>query len=44
MSQDFKVVMVGDAFVGKTTLAVVFTSEKYRAEYVPTICERYDIV
>lgn len=36
----FKVVMVGSAAVGKTTLAIVLiTSEKGPAEHIPTVCE-----
>ena len=36
----FKVVMVGNAAVGKTALAIVLiTSEKGPAEYIPTVCE-----
>ena len=37
--KDYKVVMVGNAAVGKTALAIMFTSGRFPVDYVPTICE-----
>lgn len=41
MSKTFKLVVVGNGYVGKTSLLMTYATGKFPIEYVPTVFENY---